>query len=84
MVSLGILTKGRPLFVEGRLDFDQWTGQDGTKRSKHRVTVEIFQFIGSPGGAGGQERGAAEPMDNGSQVPEPEMGNNKKSDDIPF
>ena len=29
------LTKGRPLFVEGRLDFDSWTAQDGTKRSKH-------------------------------------------------
>ena len=48
------LTKGRPLFVEGRLDFDQWTAQDGTKRSKHRVTVESFQFIGSPGGAASQ------------------------------
>ena len=45
------LTKGKPLFVEGRLDFDQWTAQDGTKRSKHRVTVESFQFIGAPGGS---------------------------------
>ncbi|MCK4913531.1 MAG: single-stranded DNA-binding protein [Planctomycetes bacterium] len=41
------LSKGRPLFVEGRLTFDSWTAQDGSKRSKHRVTVESFQFIGS-------------------------------------
>ncbi|MDH4238627.1 MAG: single-stranded DNA-binding protein, partial [Phycisphaerae bacterium] len=40
------MSKGRPLFVEGRLTFDSWTAQDGTKRSKHRVTVENFQFIG--------------------------------------
>lgn len=42
--------KGRPIFVEGRLSFDQWTGQDGVKRSKHRVTVENFTFL--PGGGG--------------------------------
>ena len=38
--------KGDPLFVEGRLTFDQWTAQDGTKRSKHKVAVQSFQFIG--------------------------------------
>lgn len=40
--------KGSPFFVEGRLDFDSWTAQDGSKRSKHRVTVENFQFLGKP------------------------------------
>lgn len=38
--------KGDPLFIEGRLSFDSWTAQDGTKRSKHRVTIENFQFLG--------------------------------------
>jgi len=43
------LSKGRPIFVEGRLTLDTWTAQDGTKRSKHRVTVEKFQFLpGTP------------------------------------
>jgi len=41
------LHKGDPLFVEGRLALDSWTAQDGTKRSKHRVIVESFQFINS-------------------------------------
>ncbi len=41
------LTKGRPVFVEGRLTFDTWTAQDGTKRSRHKVTVENFQFLPS-------------------------------------
>jgi len=37
--------KGKGLFIEGRLTFDSWTAQDGTKRSKHTVTVESFTFI---------------------------------------
>jgi len=36
--------KGRPILLQGRLSFDQWTGPDGVKRSKHRVTVEMFVF----------------------------------------
>jgi len=37
--------KGKPLLVEGRLTFDSWESQDGTKHNKLRVTVERFQFI---------------------------------------
>ena len=51
--------KGQPILVEGRLQFDSWEGKDGQKRSKHRVFVENFQFLGSPGGGGG--RGAPGP-----------------------
>lgn len=45
------MAKGRPILVEGRLQFDQWVAQDGTKRSRHRVIVENFQFLGSRGEA---------------------------------
>ena len=37
--------KGDPIFIEGELEFDTWTKQDGTKMSKHGVTVMNFQFI---------------------------------------
>ena len=46
------LNKGRPIFIEGRLTYSSWDGPDGKKRSKLEVTVERFQFLGSPGGAG--------------------------------
>ena len=47
-------TKGKQLFVEGRLKYDQWEDkQGGGKRSKMSVVVENFQFLGGPGGAGG-------------------------------
>jgi single-strand DNA-binding protein len=39
------VTKGDPFFIEGRLTLDSWTAQDGTKRSKHKVTIESFQFL---------------------------------------
>lgn len=53
------MTKGRPLFVEGRLKLDQWEDKtSGQKRSKLKVVLENFQFLGSgrdgaPGGAPG-------------------------------
>ena len=45
------LSKGRPIFIEGRLKLDQWTDQSGQKRSRHVVVVENFQFIDSRGGS---------------------------------
>lgn len=42
-------SKGDLFFIEGRLTLDSWTAQDGTKKSKHRVTVESFQFLPSEG-----------------------------------
>jgi len=69
------MSKGRLLFVEGRLTFDSWTSQDGTKRSKHRVTVENFQFLP-----------ATPPREaNQTQRSETKEGsNNTDTDDIPF
>jgi single-strand DNA-binding protein len=47
------LSKGRPVFIEGRLKLDQWE-KEGQKFSKLRVVVEGFQFMDSrPGGGGG-------------------------------
>ena len=69
------LSKGRSVFVEGRLTFDSWTAQDGTKRSRHRVTVESFQFISGSGG----DNSNAQNMSGGSDENHP-----VSDDDIPF
>jgi len=49
------MTKGKPIFIEGRLKLDQWEDkQGGGKRSKLTVVVENFQFVGGrDGGQGG-------------------------------
>jgi len=39
------LRKGSKVLVDGRLVLQQWTAQDGTKRSKHSVTVESLKML---------------------------------------
>lgn len=39
--------KGSKLLVEGRVKFDQWTAEDGSRRSKHSVVVENFKLLDS-------------------------------------
>ncbi len=56
------LRKGAPLFLEGRLKFDQWDDkQTGQKVSKLRVVLENFQFVGGPRGEGAGGGGAPGP-----------------------
>lgn len=40
------LRKGSKVLVDGRLKLDQWTAQDGSKKSRHSVTVENLQMLG--------------------------------------
>ncbi|HSU85730.1 MAG TPA: single-stranded DNA-binding protein [Chthoniobacterales bacterium] len=48
------LKKGRPVFIEGRLQLDSWEDkQSGQKRNKLKVVADNVQFLGSRGGAGG-------------------------------
>jgi single-strand DNA-binding protein len=72
------LTKGRAVFLEGRLTYDTWTAQDGTKRSKHRVTVENFQFL--PGSGAASPNQNFRNADRNAQVEQPPPSD----DDIPF
>ena len=41
------LKRGSKILVEGRIKFDQWVAQDGSKRSKHSVIVETMQMMDS-------------------------------------
>src|SRR6476659_901845 len=48
------LKKGRPVFIEGRLQLDSWEdNQSGQKRNKLKVVADNVQFLGSRGGSGG-------------------------------
>ncbi len=58
------LSKGRPVFVEGRLKLDTWQDKEGANRSKLRVVVDSFQFIDArtDGGASGGSGGSGGPV----------------------
>ena len=45
-------TKGKPIFIEGRLKLDTWETADG-RRNKITVVAENFEFLGQGGGGGG-------------------------------
>ena len=65
------MAKGRPLLVEGRLKQDTWEDKEGSKRSKLKVVLEGFQFVGSParndGDQVGSERRPSFPTRRGSR-----------------
>jgi single-strand DNA-binding protein len=85
------MRKGRPIFVEGRLMYETWTAQDGTKKSRHRIHVDNCQFLG--GGPGGQGAPLAEAQGTAGLGEESQAGPDSNSgsepaksagDDIPF
>jgi single-strand DNA-binding protein len=68
------MKKGRQIFIEGRLDFSQWEGQDGKKQSKIRVVIENFQFLDGgqrreDGPGEGEGMGGGEPAMRSSRPP---------------
>jgi len=85
------LKKGRPVFIEGRLQLDTWDDkQSGQKRSKLRVIGETMQLLGGrpPGAAGGAAEageGAKESRPS-KTAPPPKAGAAAEPDDdeIPF
>ena len=74
-------TKGKPIFIEGRLTFDSWTAQDGSKKSRLRVTVENFQFLPGTGGGPSQPEPESGPE---AEAPQGRPGGPVPNEDIPF
>lgn len=80
------LTKGKQVFVEGRLQTRSWEDRtSGEKRYKTEVVCENFQMLGGRGDSGGASRGGeqahAEPEDPHFQGG---GGGGMDDDDIPF
>jgi single-strand DNA-binding protein len=82
------LSKGRPVAVEGRLEWSEWDASDGSgKRSKVEIIANSVQFLGSRDGSGG---GSGNGLQAQSDVPadtsdfEGAGVGPGKDDDIPF
>ena len=90
------LSKGRQVYVEGRLRTRTWDDKEtGKKQYKTEIVAQVVQFLGGPGG----ERGAAggrgaparggeksAPSDRGDESPPDDMGAPPagSDDEIPF
>jgi single-strand DNA-binding protein len=81
------LKKGRPVFVEGRLQLDSWDDkQSGQKRSKLKVVGENMQMLGGPRGAGesGQDEGDRSARGAKPAPPPKAAPSAPDEDEIPF
>jgi single-strand DNA-binding protein len=83
------LKKGRPVFIEGRLQLDSWDDkQTGQKRSRLRVVAENMQLLGSRGDSEGapsapaSQRRTAPPPPQRQAPKDPDL--DAEPDDIPF
>jgi single-strand DNA-binding protein len=64
------LAKGRPVAVEGRLDWREWEAKDGSgKRQKVSIIANSVQFLGSRDGSGGGQNGGGGGFSPSSDVP---------------
>ncbi len=80
--SAQYLSKGRPVGIDGRLDWREWDAQDGSKRQAVQIIAESVQFLGSrgdsEGGGGNQFVPAGAAAETGADFPQ------AADDDIPF
>jgi single-strand DNA-binding protein len=88
------LSKGRPVAINGRLEWREWEGQDGQKRQSVEIVADTVQFLGSRDGAptGGNGNGGG--FTGGSDLPADTsdfesaspagVGSSAADDDIPF
>ena len=80
------LKKGRPVFIEGRLQLDTWDDkQTGQKRNKLRVIGETMQLLGGrPPGVGSGGGGESGESKKTTPPPKPAAGSEPDEDEIPF
>jgi len=89
------LSKGRPVAINGRLDWREWTNQEGQKRQSVEIIASTVQFLGSrDGSGGGNGNGGGGNFTGGSDLPADtsdfdspapaSVGSSAADDDIPF
>ena len=79
------LSKGRPVAVDGRLEWREWQAQDGAKRESVEIVADSVQFLGSRGDAGGDAGGdAPQFVPAGAAGESADFPAAAADDDIPF
>jgi single-strand DNA-binding protein len=79
------VTKGRPVYIEGSIRYEEWTDKDGNKRNTTRIRVSgpgsrlvLLGGRGEGGGGGARSAGPAEPPSEGGDEFQ------ATDDDVPF
>ena len=75
------LSKGRPVAIDGRLDWREWEAQDGGKREAVEIVADRVQFLGSRGDG---EGGGYVPAGATASTGDADFPSSASDDDIPF
>jgi single-strand DNA-binding protein len=83
------LSKGRPVAIQGRLEWREWETQEGGKRQAVEIIADSVQFLGSRDGSGGGGNGNTAgqsdiPADTSDFTSSEPAGVGAAEDDIPF
>ena len=76
------LSKGRPVGIDGRLEWREWEAQDGSKRQAVEIIADSVQFLGSRQDSEGG--GQPQFVPSGAQAENADFGGSAADDDIPF
>jgi single-strand DNA-binding protein len=78
------LHKGSKLYVEGRLQTRDWTGQDGAKRTRTEVIAENMIMLDARAAGTSLSTGGAEPVPAAEAAPQEVIEEEVRVEDIPF
>ncbi|MFN8792100.1 MAG: single-stranded DNA-binding protein [Bdellovibrionales bacterium] len=78
------LSKGRQVYVEGRLQTRSWEDQQGQKRYATEIVANTVQFLGSGNSERAQQQNASNSNDFNFQDFGPEPSFDQSNDEIPF
>ncbi|MBD3403226.1 single-stranded DNA-binding protein [candidate division GN15 bacterium] len=78
------LSKGRLVYIEGRIDNRTYDDKEGNKRFTSEVVVQNFQFLESRGASGGGDQSQSQPEMQSSPDYPPERQSGGDDDDLPF
>lgn len=74
------LKKGSKIFISGDLKQDSWTAQDGSKKSKHTITINKMEMLDSKGSGSQQQAPQNTPPPAPNKIPEIDVDDSS----IPF
>ena len=83
LTQRGYLAKGKQVLVEGRIELNEWTDQQGEKRASLEVTANDFQLLGTRADSeqGGESVGS---LDSGGGRRQQNNQDSESFDDVPF
>jgi single-strand DNA-binding protein len=78
------LSKGRPVAIDGRLEWREWETPEGNKRQAVDVVADTVQFLGSRGDGDGGSGGSGGYIPSEVATPAGDFPSSPTDDDIPF